>query len=974
MIKTEDLYAKTNGGADLFKSYFPKFDPGKTSNLVSLRNDDDHPSASIFSDGGKWYIKDHGGSDNKAKNMINFVMEYEHVEFKEAVAIICQRCQIDLEGTKMKAANKEGKWTKVAYTSEMRVIKRPSGKFTEAELAILGPKDKNGKPCITQDDCDQLSLIPLDGYILPTKEGKGKGEYSWKVEATEDFPMMMYDYGDWGRIYIPFSKNRFMFYGKKPRGYIFGCRLFREAWENAQRGVYPHKVEYTKKPKKEGEEEIILAEEKDERFEALTICSGGSDALNVYHAGHVVCWPNSETEPFSYDTISKLMRLTRNLYVLYDADATGITHAYELALKNLDIKVINLPADLGQYGTGKRDENGNEKPCKDIKDYCMYYQRGKIDPYKEFKYSLVKLAKPLKFWSETTDKNGNPKLEISNAHLYQFLQANGFHKMPTDRKGVFKFVHISDNVVEEIPETDMASTCRRFLINFLMERPEYYSVQLENTIHRSKQISTESLKNLDDVHPNFNAFTEASEYFFFRNGIFKVTKDGIEKVDPDKSPFFVLQHKVIPRDFSPVGDLFEVGFTKSYAWALDMQSTCDPQTPEFLSFQKSLDNLTNANEKYSVGKVADFDYIKYVWNTGNKYWREEEEARRNGAELTEDERRSIEKNFLNKVTSIGYLLCKYKVRGAAKAVYCMETNILEEDEGSHKGGTGKSFFIDSLKEVRKREFLNGQNMKDNNWQFIFQRIDYDTDIIHIDDLNSKIDLNRFLPDITGDLVINPKNTSEFVIPFDKAPKFAFTSNHAIKKFDDSLRRRIQFVSFSDYYHSANSESGLKERSPRTEFGRDLLKQYNDRDWNLFYNFMLQCVVAYMRYGLLEPDMPDINARIRKAQIGLDFLDWADDYFDGKFNKILDDEVCYQAYKAALSRKEESWAKKKTFTKKVIGWCEIRGYAYNPDWFMQSRSDTERKRGKLNLFDTTGEQRYGGFYIENQAAKEEDQPF
>lgn len=972
MIKIDDLFAKTNGGADLFKTYFPNFDPGKTTNIFSLRDDDAHPSASIFEQGGRWYIKDHGGADNKAKNMIDFVKEHEHTDFKGAIAIICQRCCIDVDGSK-KTYSKEGKWSKVAYTPEMRVIKRPSGKFTEAELAVLGPKDKNGKPCITQEDCDELFLIPLDGYILPTAEGKGKGEFSWKIEATDDFPIMMYDYGEWGRIYIPFGKNRFMFYGKKPRGYIFGCRMFREAWENALKGVYPHRVEFTKKPKKDGEEDV-LADEKDERFENLTICSGGSDALNVHHAGHVVCWPNSETEPLSYDTISKLKRLCINLYVLFDADATGLAGAYKLALKDLDIKVITLPADLGQYGTGKRDENGHEKPCKDIKDFCMYYKRGQIDPYKEFRHSLVKLAKPMKFWMETTDKNGNPKPEISNAHLYQFLQANGFHKMLTDRKGMFKFVHVRDNVVEEIPESDMASTCRRFLINFLMERSEYYSVQLENMIHRSKQISLDSLKNLDEIQLDFSAFTEASEYFFFRNGIFKVTKEGIEKVDATKSPFFVLQHKVIPRDFSPVGDLFQVGYTDAYQWALDMLAAADPLSPEYISFLNSIDKLTNANEKYKVGKVADFDYIKYVWNTGNKYWREEEEARRNGAELTEEEHRSIEKNFLNKVTSIGYLLCKYKVRGAAKAVYCMETNILEEDEGNHKGGTGKSFFIDSLKEVRKREFLNGQNMKDNNWQFIFQRIDYDTDIIHIDDLNSKIDLNRFLPDITGDLVINPKNTSEFVIPFDKAPKFAFTSNHAIKKFDDSLRRRIQFVSFSDYYHSANSESGLKERSPRTEFGRDLLKQYDDHDWNLFYNFMLQCVVAYMRYGLIEPDMPDINARIRKAQIGLDFLDWADDYFDDKFNQILDDEVCYLAYKAALSRKEESWAKKKTFTKKVIGWCEIRGYAYNPEWFMQSRSDTERKRGKLNLFETTGQQRYGGFYIENKAAKEEAAPW
>ncbi|MBQ8958140.1 MAG: hypothetical protein IJ057_06520, partial [Bacteroidales bacterium] len=70
MINTDKLYEATNGGADLFKFYFPDFDPGKSSNLVKVRDDDDHPSASIFQKGGKWFIKDHGGGDNKARSMI----------------------------------------------------------------------------------------------------------------------------------------------------------------------------------------------------------------------------------------------------------------------------------------------------------------------------------------------------------------------------------------------------------------------------------------------------------------------------------------------------------------------------------------------------------------------------------------------------------------------------------------------------------------------------------------------------------------------------------------------------------------------------------------------------------------------------------------------------------------------------------------------------------------------------------------
>lgn len=60
MIKVEDLYAKTNGGADLFKFYFPDFEPGKSSNLVKVRPDDDHRYMGIrfyFESDKIWYSK-----------------------------------------------------------------------------------------------------------------------------------------------------------------------------------------------------------------------------------------------------------------------------------------------------------------------------------------------------------------------------------------------------------------------------------------------------------------------------------------------------------------------------------------------------------------------------------------------------------------------------------------------------------------------------------------------------------------------------------------------------------------------------------------------------------------------------------------------------------------------------------------------------------------------------------------------------
>ena len=97
MIKLEKLYEQTNGGAALFQAYFPDFDSGKTSNLVKLRDDDDHPSASIFQSGEKWLIKDHGGSDNKAKDMVAFVMEREHLEFRDALVSIAKTCGLAVD-------------------------------------------------------------------------------------------------------------------------------------------------------------------------------------------------------------------------------------------------------------------------------------------------------------------------------------------------------------------------------------------------------------------------------------------------------------------------------------------------------------------------------------------------------------------------------------------------------------------------------------------------------------------------------------------------------------------------------------------------------------------------------------------------------------------------------------------------------------------------------------------------------------
>ncbi len=46
-----------------------------------------------------------------------------------------------------------------------------------------------------------------------------------------------------------------------------------------------------------------------------------------------------------------------------------------------------------------------------------------------------------------------------------------------------------------------------------------------------------------------------------------------------------------------------------------------------------------------------------------------------------------------------------------------------------------------------------------------------------------------MPMITGKMVVNAKYVASYTIDFKDSPKVVFTSNHAIRNFDASLRRR-----------------------------------------------------------------------------------------------------------------------------------------------------------------------------------------
>jgi 5S rRNA maturation endonuclease (ribonuclease M5) len=945
MISKDDILLATEQGKAVIAYYYPQssscFVEGAHKNF-KIREDDKHPSCAVFKDTkGIWMIQDKGGADNKARTCFQLVMENEHLTFPQAIDWIAAKFAPELlekdRAGWVPSTKPMPTIEKAAPHDDYEVGKRPGLKFTDKELAQLGYK-------ITPELCADLCLIPLDYYITK-KNAKGQ---SYKIASNESYPIYYYDYGSYGKIYQPLGEVRFLWVGQKPTNLLSGEKEFMARMD----AVKAHTWSATKIVKSVDDDGHEQEEQEDISWDKLIICSGPSDALNVHNAGYHVCWPNSETAELKEYDFRQLKEIAKDIYLLYDIDDTGMASMKKIGLSYLDVKLIILPAELKQLKTRKGT------PCKDAKDFFVYYRKPETqDPVKLFD-ELVKLSGSLKFWSVKYTKDGKVSgYDINNEQLYAFLQASGFYKIATStNKQGYTFCRIVDNVVTLIDEDAISAAVSDYLLDYLHTHPQYYSQALANAIHRSKQISKASLDKLKMIEPNFKAFDKGSDYFFFTNGIFRVSAEGITKVKTSECPYMVYSSKIIQHDFRPEDPYFDICQSDAYASKIAQLASTPPDTPNYYAIKKQVDLMGEESRWKLKIKRNDCSFMQFVYDTGRNYWRKEEA----GYSLTEEEKAETDLNFISKSLALGYMLSKYKNAGQPYAVYAMEME--QSDEGEHLGGTGKSLFFNSIEQMRKQVYIDAQMMEDDKMQFMLQGVERGvTDTVFMDDLNNRINLHRFMNLITGKMVVNVKHAPAFTLDYCDSPKIAFTSNHAIRDFDDSLNRRIWFAAFSDYYHSNSVMRKLKERSPYTKFKKNLIQDYTPEEMNHFYNFMMNCIQQWKKIGIrIQPPMQKIMQRTLQKMMGDDFLWWAEDYFDeGNLNCLVDKQKALDAYKITLSKTAGDLIKAQTFKSKLQAYCQYKGYVFNPEQLL--RTPTERKRCDIRL-KVNGEDRYY-FYID-----------
>lgn len=889
-LKQEILNA-TGGGLDVLVSLYPEArECVGTKKHFKMRPDEKTPSATISQKDGVWYVKDFG-NEQHALNCFDAFMFVTGCTYKEALYQLADQYRID-------------------YTLKADINKPKNIEFKDAqEGAKEGDfeykmKDEPGKADL---DCfgefvkpqtlRKYNYYSLEYYRRTFKNSKTGRLTTVTITSSDDYPIFLHDMGNFKKVYIPLAfekKDRFFYVGKVEKDYINGFAEAKKAYEALQE-------EYDD----EGNEKGVVKEKK---LDAIIICSGERDAMNVAGMGYYPIWFNSETAEITDLIMNRLRSIASAVYNVPDIDATGIRQGNKLALQYMDIYTIELPQWLGKY----RDSRG--RPRKDLRDFLELRPMNS-----EFK-KLMQTAKRAQFWKIKYSEKG-VKSEISTTSLLHYLKLNGFYKLKDRITGEMKPVRVEAYKVEEMTPKQIRDFIREDL-----KRRQVENTALEAYIN-SKKTTQSVYDDLDTIDLSFDISAPNSRTLFFDNC----------------------------RVIVPAGtkDMLQIATTQAISDSKELQSFSWTQkliphkfTPLPASFHLNDDGVLEIDDTRSC-------CFRYLINASRIYWRKEYEELKSmddqenydyrqgcmfsiyGNRLTNDEKLEQMKHLLSKLWAIGFLLHHYKIDSRALCLWIMENKLTQEDESS--GGSGKSFFMRMFHYLKVADIvtLDGRDSDLTKNNHFLDRVSTNTDILFVDDAEKAFNFNSFYGKITGVLTVNPKGTQSFEIDYKDSPYVVISSNFPPPSDERSTLRRLMPLVYSDYYHEQGDDNKYNEtRKISDDFGRDLFDwRYTEEDYNADYNFLIDCLQFYLNNqdNIMRPPMENIIKRIQIKEMGDTFKDWALGYFspdNGNLDRLLCKQEVYSDY-LQYAGSGKFTKNPANFKRALQSFAKFKGYIFNP---------------------------------------------
>lgn len=938
------IYQETDGGLDIFAYYFGSAALADPKHYVKAR-EEKTASARVSWYDNYWRITDFGNqSELNGAKAIEFVMWKENLEYYDALQFI-ERVIIrhEIDGNDFSGSRFAPEYS---YRELIPTDKKGEYKFTFKEHPSKEDLEAFGR-YVTEEHLDHFFCKVIESYEYCGNHKKLGKDVVHQFKSTRDFPMFLFDDGEYKKMYKPHEKekkNRFFYIGTKPVDYIYGLKQIKAADNEF--------VDDNDDPETEDQESIKRPDNKPEAVVVdLFRVSGESDAINLYSLGFHAYWLNSESKEFTWEMFKEVDALCKNHYQIMDLDPTGHSEMYKNALKHIDQYTIELP----QWLTTKTDWRGNK--CKDLKDFINISGSTEESTRRDL-LVLKRAAMRVKFWNRVVDKKTKSvNYNLNMEDFFFFLKANGFYQMDSiyHKKAGYCYVKLDGKVANLIHPDDIKRIVKRFTKDWIRSKKLMDAKEILNKLNGSAQISEANLDGLPKIELNFKNFSRNAEFLHFNNLSLRINKDKIESIKHAEVPNYILGNLVVNQksvthlinhDFrlnekSPI----EINPTPEYQLILDKIAAA--KTEEERNDARIEENEFPDTDKYLVTVNDNFIFAEFLQDLSRIHWRKELERKE---PLTDQEQKEQNLMLANILFVLGYHASQYK--DPAKAWLTLLQDYLISAVGTASGGSGKSLLSKSLTFVRASFYKGGKKMGDKKvWEFFYDGMTEFHDFIEIDDMHEFADVTMLYPDITGNREINPKNYSAFVLPYEDSGKMMVSYNYSWPNTDASTLRRLLNCAVSDYYHEKTKQNDYREsRSPYTKFNRRLYDDFTREEWNKFFNLFAYCIQMQYRFFKIQPTMTNLDKqqyrRIMASGLGKEeeFFKWANTYFTkctespkpdispehtGYFDIMIPKLKAFEVFKKTLTQKQQADYKANKFKSHVEAWCNYYGYALNP---------------------------------------------
>jgi hypothetical protein len=303
---------------------------------------------------------------------------------------------------------------------------------------------------------------------------------------------------------------------------------------------------------------------------------------------------------------------------------------------------------------------------------------------------------------------------------------------------------------------------------------------------------------------------------------------------------------------------------------------------------------------------------------------------RNFSSIQSDDKSEFEKfidNISNEQTDrknafksgIGYLLHNYNGSHMGQAVVCYDET--PTDVKNPQGGTGKGLFAQAIANMREAAKIDGKHLKADD-KFRFQTVKVTSQVVFIDDLSKDVPFEVFFSCLTDGWTIERKHMDTIKLNPEDSPKMLFSMNTIISGNGSSHKRRMFILEFSDHY-SKKILSG-NEHPIEDEHGVlfDRIK-WSAKDWNLFSDFMINCVTYYLQNNLQPYELINVGKNTLIQTTSEDFAEWTDE-MDFQLDTYYKTKEMFEEYRDRYYGNDADY-KQRTFTNNIGKYAAIKGW-------------------------------------------------